>query len=95
MSLATQFPPLYACGHKLTNYDGTLRECGRAVRVIENGLGVEPTIERSCDHVGATVIANRKTHLYGKGEVSMLTKQSRKLTLTVRQLLSALTGRSI
>lgn len=80
----TRFPPLYSCS-----------VCEQPVTVSGNGLGMEPTIVRSCPHDGALVYANRKTTLYGVGEVSALTAAGRKITLTVRQLLSALFGRSI
>jgi hypothetical protein len=76
------FPPLYECS-----------VCGAAVKVtpVENG---EPIIKRKCEH-DATIWANRKVTLYGKGDVNIGVRAQRKITLTVRQLLSALTGRSI
>lgn len=80
----TRFPPLYSCS-----------VCEKPVTVTGQGEGVEPIIRRSCEHDGAMVYANRKTTLYGVGEVTPLTAASRKIRLTVRQLLSALFGRSI
>lgn len=76
------FPPLYECS-----------ECGKPVKVtpVEGG---EPIIKRSCGHT-AVIWANRKATLYGKGDVNVATRWQRKIKLTVRQLLSALTGRSI
>ena len=79
------FPPLYECS-----------ECGKAVRVIPQ-KDAEPTIERKCDHV-APIWANRKVTLRGKGALEAMNPVQRgaiKLTMTVRQFLSALTGRSI
>lgn len=80
----TRFPPLYTCS-----------VCERAVHVVTHGADVEPTIHRSCAHADAVVWANRKTTLYGVGEVTPLTAAGRKIKLTLRQLLSLLTGRSI
>jgi hypothetical protein len=79
-----RFPPLYSCS-----------VCEAAVEVTAHGPGIEPTIVRRCGHVDAVVWANRKTTLYGVGEVSHLTKATRKITMTVRQALSLLLGRSI
>jgi hypothetical protein len=59
------------------------------------GHGIEPKIERDCGHDTATVWANRKVTLYGKGDVNVVTQASRKITLTMRQFLSAIFGRSI
>ncbi len=77
------FPPLYECS-----------VCGKAVSVtpVENG---EPVIKRHCEHAGATIWANRKVTLYGKGDVSIGTRWQRRIKLTLRQFLSALTGRSV
>jgi len=57
------------------------------------GVGVEPeyTYHKKCSHRGVTINANRKVTLRGKGKLN----QIQKVTLTVRQLLSLLTGRSI
>lgn len=79
-----RFPPLYSCS-----------VCEATVEVIPHEAGVEPTIRRSCGHTNAVVWANRKTTLYGVGEVNPVTAAGRKIKLTVRQLLSLLTGRSI
>lgn len=78
-----KFPPLYECS-----------VCGKSVSVTAVE-GAEPVIKRSCGHEGATVWANRKVTLYGKGDVNIAVRFKRKITLTVRQFLSALTGRSI
>jgi hypothetical protein len=77
------FPPLYECS-----------VCGAAVKVTSIE-GAEPRKEWKCEHTTATIYANRKVTLYGKGDVSFPTRWARVIKLTVRQLLSALTGRSI
>ena len=82
--LERMFPPLYSCS-----------VCEAPVDVTTHGADVEPTLYRSCAHADAIVYANRKTTLYGVGEVSPLTAAGRKLTLTVRQALSLLFGRSV
>jgi len=84
MSLRDRFPPLYECS-----------VCGAPVKVTSRGEGQEPRLDWVCPHTDATVWANRKVTLYGKGDVNVATRAQRKITLTVRQLLSALTGRSI
>jgi hypothetical protein len=84
MALADRFPPLYECS-----------ACGAAVQVTPQGDGVEPLKVFSCGHDHAPIWANRKVTLRGKGELSLVQRSSIKLTLTLRQLLSALTGRSI
>lgn len=84
MNLNDKFPPLYQCS-----------VCKKSVQVIPNGEGVEPTIKRKCDHVDATVWANRKVTLRGKGNMNIVQKTQIKIKLTFRQLLSAITGRSI
>lgn len=87
MSLADRFPPLYECS-----------VCNKPVKVTPQGEGIEPLIERKCDHTTATIWANRKVTLRGKGALDAMNPLQRgtiKLTLTVRQFLSALTGRSI
>jgi hypothetical protein len=78
------FPHLYECS-----------VCGKAVTVEPQGLGVEPIKRFSCEHTDAVIWANRKVTLYGKGEISVVTRWARKIKLTVRQLLSAWTGRSV
>ncbi len=65
------------------------------MKVTPQGLGIEPKIERDCGHDTATVWANRKVTLYGKGDVNLATRVTRKVTLTMRQFLSAVLGRSI
>lgn len=87
MSLSDRFPPLYECS-----------VCNKPVKVTRQGEGVEPLIERKCDHTTATIWANRKVTLRGKGALDAMSPVQRgaiKLTMTVRQFLCALTGRSI
>lgn len=87
MNLAEKFPPLYECS-----------VCGKPVEVTGRGVGVEPLKVFSCDHVNATIWANRKVTLRGRGALENMNPVRRgtiKLTMTVRQFLSALTGRSI
>lgn len=86
MKLSEKFPPLYACS-----------VCNRAVKVIPQGIGVEPLYEyhKKCEHRGVTIIASRKVTLRGKGKLSPVKEATYKITLTVIQLLSMLTGRSI
>lgn len=86
-ALSEKFPPLYECS-----------VCHKAVHVAPRGEGVEPEIRRACDHHDAAIWANRKATLRGKGALEAMAPPHRwavKLTLTVRQLLSLLTGRSI
>ncbi len=80
------FPPLYECSvcHKSVS-----------VKPVEGG---EPIITRKCDHADAAIWANRKVTLRGKGALDAMNPVQRgmiKLTLTVRQFLSILTGRSV
>lgn len=80
------FPPLYECS-----------ECGKPVGVVTRE-GIEPVIERRCDHKDAVIWANRKVTLRGKGALESMNPLQRgtvRLKLTLRQFLSALTGRSI
>lgn len=90
MRVRDRFPPLYECS-----------ACGASVSVSEevNEDGQKrPKIRRPCGHDDATVWANRKVTLRGKGALEAMPPLQRgaiKLTLTVRQFLSALTGRSI
>lgn len=79
-----RFPPLYECS-----------VCGEPVKVTPQGEGVEPLKRFACEHTDAIIWANRKVTLRGKGELSTARRAQIKLTLTVRQFLSALTGRSI
>lgn len=81
MSLAERFPPLYQCS-----------VCLKAVKVD----GDEKTWH--CEHEGATIWAHRKVTLRGKGALDAMNPAQRagiRITLTLRQLLSAMTGRSI
>lgn len=84
MGLAERFPPLYQCS-----------QCGAAVKVTPMGEGVAPRKEWTCVHTKAPIWANRKVTLRGKGELSVAKKTQIKVTLTLRQFLSAMTGRSI
>ncbi len=82
-----KFPPLYECS-----------VCGKPVKVISNGEGMEPTKKFSCVHTNATIWANRKVTLRGKGVLegmNPLQRQAIKIKLSIRQLLSYLTNRSI
>jgi hypothetical protein len=76
-----KFPPLYECS-----------ECGASVKV--SVVDDKTVIERKCGH-DATIWANRKVTLRGKGNVNIVKKTAIKITLTVRQFLSYLSGRSI
>jgi hypothetical protein len=86
MSLKDKFPPLYSCS-----------VCGKAVKVKPMGIGNEPeyTYHKSCSHRGVTIYANRKVTLRGKGKLNNIQEAEYKIKLTVRQLLSMLTGRSV
>lgn len=79
-----RFPPLYECS-----------VCGKSVKVTPLGEGQEPIKKFSCGHDDATIYANRKVTLRGKGKISTARQAQIKLTLTVRQLLSVFTGRSV
>ncbi len=84
--LADRFPPLYECA-----------ACGAPVKVTPVDGG-EPIIERRCGHAAAAIWANRKVTLRGKGALDAMNPVQRgaiRLTLTLRQFLSALTGRSV
>lgn len=83
----TKFPPLYECS-----------VCGKPVKVTPQGEGVEPIKKFKCEHTDAIIWANRKVTLRGKGAfeaMNPLQRGSIKFKLTVRQLLSYLTNRSI
>lgn len=86
MKLSERFPPLYSCS-----------VCGRPVKVKPKGVGNEPEYEyhKKCPHRDVTIYANRKVTLRGKGKLNMVQEGVYKIRLTVRQLLSYLTGRSI
>ncbi len=80
------FPHLYECS-----------VCHEPVRVTPRD-GQEPLIERKCEHHDATIWANRKVTLRGKGALENMPALRRgaiRLTMTVRQFLCALTGRSV
>ncbi len=87
MDLADRFPPLYECS-----------VCGKPVKVTPQGEGLEPVKVFACEHTTATIWANRKVTLRGKGALETMPPTQRmavKVTMTLRQLLSGLTGRSI
>nr|WP_298657545.1 hypothetical protein [uncultured Flavobacterium sp.] len=85
MGLSEKFPPLYQC-----------EKCNLSVKVIPQGEGVEPIIKRSCGCPDDTmVLARRKVTLRGKGQMNFLKQKQIKIKLTLRQFLSAITGRSI
>jgi len=56
MNLADRFPPLYECS-----------VCGKPVKVTPQGEGLEPVKVFACEHTTATIWANRKVTLRGKG----------------------------
>lgn len=85
--IADKFPPLYQCS-----------VCGAAVTVTPRGGGAEPEKKFSCEHTTAVIWANRKVTLRGVGKLEAMhpiKRGSIKITLTLRQFLSVLTGRSI
>lgn len=87
MKALNNFPPLYQCS-----------VCELPVKVTPQGEGVEPLKVFSCPHTDAPIWANRKVTLYGKGKLEAMSPVRRnviRIKLTLRQLLSALTGRSI
>lgn len=85
MSLKDKFPPLYQC-----------EKCGSSVSVKPQGDGVEPIIKRSCNCPENTVVlAKRKVTLRGVGEMNVIKQKQIKITMTLRQFLCAITGRSI
>jgi DNA-directed RNA polymerase subunit E'/Rpb7 len=77
-----KFPPLYECS-----------VCGCAVKVTPTDG--EPIKQFSCDHTDAIIYANRKAVLYAEGDLNVAQKAAVRFTVTVRQLLSAMTGRSV
>lgn len=82
-----KFPPLYECS-----------VCGKPVKVTQQENGCEPLKEWKCEHTTATIWANRKATLRGKGALETMNPINRgtiKFKLTVRQFLSYVTGRSI
>jgi len=78
------FPPLYECS-----------VCGKPVKIKPQGEGQEPVKVFSCEHTDAVIWANRKVTLRGKGQMSIVKQASIRVTLTIRQLLCYLSGRSI
>ena len=81
------FPPLYECS-----------VCNRPVTVKAAVEGQEPIKKFSCEHTTAPIWANRKVTLRGKGALEAMPFHKReviRITMTLRQLLCALTGRSI
>jgi hypothetical protein len=84
MKLSEKYPPLYQCS-----------VCGKPVKVTSQGIGNEPLKKFKCEHTDAIIWANRKVTLRGKGRLSQIKKVQIKVKLTLRQLLCALTGRSI
>ena len=83
MKITEKYPPLYACS-----------VCGLPVTVIPVD-GKEPEKIFKCGHTDAVIWANRKVTLRGEGELNTFHKAKIKITLTVRQFLSLLTGRSV
>jgi hypothetical protein len=86
VSLRDRFPPLYECS-----------SCGAPVKVTPLA-DAEPLKEWACEHTTAPIWANRKVTLRGKGELEAMNPVQRgviRIKLTLRQFLSALTGRSI
>jgi hypothetical protein len=59
------------------------------------GEGLEPVKTFSCGHTDAIIYANRKVTLRAEGGMSFVEKASTKITLSLRQILSSLTNRSI
>ena len=83
MKITEKFPPLYECS-----------VCGLPVTVVPVD-GKEPEKIFKCCHTDAIIWANRKVTLIGKGDLTQSQKARVKIRLTIRQLLSYLTGRSI
>jgi len=85
MSLKEKFPALYECSI-----------CEATVKVIPQGEGIEPIIERSCKCPADTIVyAKRKVTLRGVGSLNQTEEVVYKMKVSARQLLSWLTGRSI
>jgi hypothetical protein len=78
------YPHLYECS-----------KCGKAVKVTAQGEGAEPLKTFSCGHDDAIIWANRKVELRGIGKLGAVEGATLKVKMTVRQFLSAMTGRSI
>jgi hypothetical protein len=60
-------------------------------------VGKEPLYEyhKDCPHRNVAIYANRKVTLRGKGQLNQVQEMQYKVTVSVRQLLSWMTGRSI
>lgn len=69
--------------------------CGAPVKVTVRGEGLEPDKKFSCPHTDAIIWANRKVTLRGSSKMGLAARTRIAIKLTVRQLLSALTGRSV
>jgi hypothetical protein len=82
----SKYLPLYSCS-----------VCGKAVKVIPQGEGVEPLYEyhKDCEHRNVTIYANRKVILRGKGKMTPVKELEYKVRVSVSQLLSWITGKSI
>ena len=81
-----KFPPLYECSI-----------CGSAVKVKKDATGAIVQTYK-CGHDGAMIYANRKVTLRGVGKLDSMgfvRRESIKITMTLRDLLCALTGRSV
>lgn len=81
-----KFPPLYECS-----------VCGSAVKVKVDASGNSVQTYK-CGHDGALIFANRKVTLRGVGKLdsmSMPRREAIKITMTLRDLLCAITGRSV
>jgi hypothetical protein len=66
-------------------------KCGGPVKVTPQGEGIEPVKVFACGHDDATIWANRKVVLRGKGGVTPV----HRVRMTIVQALCWLTGRSI
>lgn len=86
MSLKETFPPLYTCSI-----------CNRGIKVVPKGIGEEPEYiyHKDCSHRDVIIHANRKVTLIGKGQLNQFEEIKYKVTVSARQFLSWLTGRSI
>jgi len=88
-NILEKYPPLYQC-----------EGCGKAATVTPQGIGNEPIIKKHCKcplNSENGIIARRKVTLRGDSQFSagISKKMQIKITLTLRQFLSAITGRSI
>jgi hypothetical protein len=81
-----KFPPLYECS-----------VCGNAVK-ISHGSDGDMIQSYKCGHDGALIYANRKVTLRGIGKLDNMhapVREAIKITMTVREFMCALTGRSV